>query len=242
MLQLQIHSFPIVPHVRVTIFRFSLSYRHIFSDVSLSFLQTQIEPVKYGKFTDVVYSPSPAFLPMAKRRNDSSPKPLKQETSKSKPARPATKPGAKLTLHDRLSQLTLKQAIDLLGEEGRQLLREAPALEHFVAKRDFYLAGDLARVTVRDNGGLGAVVAEVTATLMSGVKHKLHFNCSRCSQQNVTRTVCLHIASVLSLMLEEKTLLGLADVPDLETPFELLSHKKLTQRALHEREERARSE
>jgi SNF2 family DNA or RNA helicase len=147
-----------------------------------------------------------------------------------------------LTLHDRLSQLTLKQAIELLGENGRRLLREAPTLEHFVPKRDYFLAGDLARITVRENGGQGDVSAEVTATLLSGVKHKLHFNCTRCSQPDVTRTVCEHIASVLSLLLEEKTLLGLADIPDLETPFELLSHKRLTQRALHEREERAKAE
>ncbi|MCL2349284.1 MAG: DEAD/DEAH box helicase [Planctomycetaceae bacterium] len=186
---------------------------------------------------------------MAKRRTDT---PLlrkkqtntSQKTTKSakSPARPTTKPGVKLTLHDRLSQLTHKQAIEILGEEGRQKLQEALTLEQFVPKRDFFLAGDLARITVRENGGQGNVASEVTATLMSGVKHKLHFNCPRCSQQDVTRTACEHIASVLLLLLEEKTLLGLADVPDLETPFEMLSRKRLTQRALHEREERAKAE
>ena len=148
----------------------------------------------------------------------------------------------KLTLHDRLSQLTYKQAVEILGEEGRRWLRESPTLEQFVPKRDFMLAGDLARITVRENGGQGDVLAQVTVTLMSGVKHKLHFHCSTCGRPNVSFIACEHIASAMSLLLEEKTLLGLADVPDLETPFELLSRKKLTQRALHEREERAKVE
>jgi hypothetical protein len=148
----------------------------------------------------------------------------------------------KLSLHDRLSQMTFKQAVEILGEEGRRLMREAVHLEQFVPDRDFYLAGDLARITVRDNSGQGEVLSQVTVTLMSASKHKLHFSCSRCAQPGVTFRACEHLASAMTLLLEEKTLLGLADVPDLETPFELLSRKKLTQRALHEREERAKVE
>ena len=203
-------------------------------------MQAETDLLKYEKFNGVLCDLYPPSVLMAKRRNDASSQ--KQNGASSKTARPATKPGVKLTLHDRLSQLTYKQAVEILGEEGRKWLREAPPLEQFVPERDFYLAGDLARITVRSNGGQGEILAQVSATLMSASKHKLHFHCSRCGQEGVTFAACAHVASALSLLLEEKTLLGLADVPDLETPFELLSRKRLTQRALHEREERAKVE
>ena len=205
----------------------------------------KMEQVKYREFTGNVIAPSTHISSHGKtteRRFFSFSQTTKNKSPSSKPVRPATKPGVKLTLHDRLSQLTYKQAVEILGEEGRRWMREAPPLEQFVPERDFCLTGDLARFTVRENGGKGNVLAQVTVTLMSMVKHKLHFHCTACGRVGVTFAACEHVASVMSLLLEEKMQLGLADIPDLETPFELLSHKKLTQRALHEREERAKAE
>ncbi|MDR1492385.1 MAG: DEAD/DEAH box helicase [Planctomycetaceae bacterium] len=167
-----------------------------------------------------------------------------KKSAKKKSVKPIIKRPAKLTLHDRLSQLTLKQAIEILGENGQAVLRQAPSLTSFVPKHDFYIGDDFARITIRTTGENGnAVVAQITATHHAGSKHKLHFQCSLCRKtERHSMQACEHIAAAIALTLEEKTLLGLADVPDLETPFELLSEKRLTQRALYEREERAKSE
>ena len=52
----------------------------------------------------------------------------------------------------------------------------------------------------------------------------------------------LHKAATLSLILEEKTALGLAGAPDEDTPWELLPEGALESRALAERAQRAREE
>ncbi|MDR1290196.1 MAG: DEAD/DEAH box helicase, partial [Planctomycetaceae bacterium] len=73
-------------------------------------------------------------------------------------------------------------------------------------------------------------------------KHKLSVCCSLCNPTKEPNRYCEHTAATLSFLLDEKSLIGLAEIPDLETPPELLSPKKLHQRALHEREHRARTE
>ena len=138
-----------------------------------------------------------------------------------------TKPSHRLTLRDRLSRLTFTQACKLLGEEGRQLIQRGGKYE-IDLEEQVYLAGDLYRVKFND--------AVVTITLMADAKHRLHWNCTSCQWP------CEHAGAAFSLLLEEKTALGLAAPPPERIPVESLSEDELIRRAIAEREERARIE
>ena len=76
----------------------------------------------------------------------------------------------------------------------------------------------------------------VTITAKTEAKDRLHFNCTEC------QTVCPHIGAVVSLILEEKTALGLAAAPQERVPIESLSEEALVEQALSDRAERARTE
>ncbi|MDR0611778.1 MAG: DEAD/DEAH box helicase, partial [Planctomycetaceae bacterium] len=161
------------------------------------------------------------------------------KVSRNAPAKPATKHAEKLTLYDRLSHLTYRQACDILGSEGAILLRRSYPLNELNVKEDVYLGEDLFRLSIHE---LTAEPTTVTVMLADKAKHKLAVCCSSCNPTKEPNRYCEHTAATLSFLLEEKSLIGLAETPDLETPPELLSPKKLRQRALHEREERARNE
>ena len=163
-----------------------------------------------------------------------------QVATKSHPQKKkAVKRPEKLSLYDRLSHLTYRQACGLLGEEGAVLLRRSYDFDQLDAKRDIYLGDGLFRLSIHE---YWTEPATVTIMLAPAAKFKLGACCSLCNPQQIPNRYCEHIAATLSLILEEKTLIGLADVPDLETPAELLSEKRLRERALHERRERARTE
>jgi hypothetical protein len=138
-----------------------------------------------------------------------------------------TKPNHRLTLKDRLSRLTFVQACKLLGAEGRQLIQRGGKFEVNLDDQ-VYLEGDLFRVKFPD--------AVVTITLMAEVKDRLYWNCTACQWP------CEHAGAVFSLLLEEKTALGLAAPPPERIPVESLSEEELLRRALAEREERSRKE
>jgi ERCC4-related helicase len=138
-----------------------------------------------------------------------------------------TKPSARLTLKDRLSRLTYTQACKLLGDEGRRLIRQGGKWEIDIDEQ-VYLRGDLFRVKFTS--------AVVTMTLKSDAKDRLHWNCTACEWP------CDHAGAAFSLLLEEKTALGLAAPPPERIPVESLGEQKLIDRALAEREERARKE
>lgn len=138
-----------------------------------------------------------------------------------------TKPSQRLTLKDRLSRLNFTQACKLLGENGQQLIRHGGKCE-IDLQEQVYLDGDLFRVKLED--------AVVTITLMAVAKDRLHWNCTACSLP------CEHAGAAFSLLLEEKTALGLAVPPPERIPVESLSEAELIQRALAEREERSRKE
>ncbi|MDR1962405.1 MAG: DEAD/DEAH box helicase [Planctomycetaceae bacterium] len=159
--------------------------------------------------------------------------------SRKTPPKPPTKRTEKLTLYDRLSHLTYRQACDLLGTEGAVLLRRAYSFSELNIKDDVYLGEDLFRLSIHETW---IEPSTVTIMLADKSKHKLALSCSCCNPTKETNRHCEHIAATLSFLLEEKSLIGLAETPDLETPPELLSPKKLHQRALHEREERAKTE
>jgi hypothetical protein len=145
-----------------------------------------------------------------------------------------TKKSKKLTLKDRLSHLTHYRACQLLGPEGQKLIRQGAAYEIDI-DRDVYFRGDLFRLKLRGAAGRGRD-AVVTITTMAEAKNRLRFNCTAC------QTICEHVGAAVSLVLEEKTALGLAAVPDERRPLEMLSEPELLEQALRDRMERAKTE
>jgi superfamily II DNA or RNA helicase len=143
------------------------------------------------------------------------------------------RPSAKLTLHDRLSRLTSIQAQHLLGPEGEHLLAQGGALDVDLAGQVF-LSPDALRVTFPDGDERAAVVS---VTLDDAHRDRLNIACTRAGRKGQ-----LYRAATLSLVLEEKSALGLATAPSADTPWELLPEEELEARALAEREQRAAEE
>ena len=127
-----------------------------------------------------------------------------------------TKASHRLTLRDRLSRLNFTQACKLLGEEGRQLIQRGGKYEIDLDEQ-VYLEGDLFRVKFAD--------AVVTITLLAEARDRLHWNCTACQWP------CEHAGAAFSLLLEEKTALGLATPPPERIPVESLSEDELIRRA-----------
>ena len=146
-----------------------------------------------------------------------------------------TKRSQRLTLKDRLSRLTYQRACQLLGPAGPQLIRQGAAYQDVDLDRDVYLRGDLFRLKL-PGAGSGGKDAVATITLMSAARNRLCFNCTACA------TLCEHVGAAVSLVLEEKTALGLAAAPDERRPLETLSEQELIEQALRDRQERARTE
>jgi superfamily II DNA or RNA helicase len=146
-----------------------------------------------------------------------------------------TLPSAKLSLKDRLSQLTFTEACKLLGAEGKQLIQQNANTWEFKLAEDVFLGDDLFRLRFP-----GESVDEqpliVTVTLMADARQRLHWNCSGCD------SACEHAGAAFSLILEEKMALGLAAKPKPRVPVESLDEDNLVERALAERAERARVE
>jgi hypothetical protein len=137
-----------------------------------------------------------------------------------------TAPSRTLTLRDLLSRLTYGGARRLLGPRGDELLRAGRAREL-----------DLAAVAL-DQGKLRVELPDAVVTVSRSDEQsgKLLCVCSTCD------AACEHAGATLSLVLEEKTALGLAAPPSERVPAEALSEEELVRLALEEREERARSE
>lgn len=144
-----------------------------------------------------------------------------------------SKPTDQLTLKDKLSRLTFLQACKLLGENGKQLLRDGGQYEIDIYQQ-VYLKGDLFQVKFPyDNQGN---TANASFTLMADAKSRLKYNCTRCNGP------CEHVAAALSLVLEEKMLLGLAKPPVERIPIESLGEEELVAQAIEDRRERAKKE
>jgi len=143
------------------------------------------------------------------------------------------------TLRDRLSKLTYAGAVRLLGADGKRLLMEGGKREVNIDEH-VYFGDDLLRVSfpeerVRVAGKWEPTIASVT--LMADKRDRLHLNCNACDG------VCVHLGALFSLVLEDKTALGLAEAPpDLQSPYEMLTEAQLVERALAERRERAQTE
>ena len=134
-----------------------------------------------------------------------------------------TRPGRELTLHDRLSQLDFAGACKLLGPAGAALIRRGGQLVPEV----------LEPVPV---GAKGATIrfgsADVALYLSDDRPGRLHWRCSRCAR------ACEHVGAALSVVLEDKIALGLAEPPDGDPAMP----GNLIARAIEERTERARLE
>lgn len=146
-----------------------------------------------------------------------------------------TLPGAKLSLKDRLSRLTFVEACKLLGPEGRPLIQRNANAWDFKFEEDVYLGEDLFRLRFPRFLDTDAP-AIVTITLMAEAKQRLHWNCTHCT------SACEHVGAALSLILEEKMRLGLAEKPKPRVPVESLDDENLVNRALADRAERAKTE
>ncbi len=140
-----------------------------------------------------------------------------------------TKKGSRLTLPDRLSRLSQREVLKLLGPNGAHWLRmggTTPILPEEQIRLDatsFELQLD--DVTVK-------------ITLADDARKRLRFRCSRCASGRG----CEHVGAAFALILEEKVMLGLAREPDDTAPLETLDEESLVRRALEERHERAHKE
>ncbi len=138
-----------------------------------------------------------------------------------------TKPSAKLTLKDKLSRLTFIQASKLLKPHGEKLLHQG-GLYEIDLDTDVVLSDEKYLLTLPD--------ASISLSLSDSAKNRLHWDCS-CGHQP-----CVHMGAALSLILEEKTPLGLAKAPPEPLPIEPMSDEALVELALAERQQRANKE
>ncbi|MCP3978596.1 MAG: DEAD/DEAH box helicase [bacterium] len=140
----------------------------------------------------------------------------------------------KLTLKDRLSRLTYISACQLLGEHGKKLIQAGGLYDAVDFDCDVFLGDDLFRLSLP--GAVSSRDAVVTITLMASARNRLHWSCTACE------TACEHVGAAFSLILEEKTALGLAEPPLEDIPLEHLGEAQLVQWALDDRAESARRE
>ncbi|MEX0902814.1 MAG: DEAD/DEAH box helicase [Pseudohongiellaceae bacterium] len=129
-----------------------------------------------------------------------------------------------MTLKDKLSRLSYRQAVKLLGSRGDALLQQG-GLYDIDLDRDVRFDEQQFRLLLSD--------AELSIRLHGKNRSTLGWRCSCHKQQ------CEHIGAALSLILEEKTPLGLAKAPPEPQPVAALSDSELREQALGERRERA---
>ncbi len=145
-----------------------------------------------------------------------------------------TLPSAKLTLRDHLSHLTFMDACKIIGPDGRKLIQEN-ANTWEIDLDSVRLTGDLFSVKFPPEEPDPNPIF-VTITLMSETRQRLHWNCTKCF------SACPHVGAAFSLILEEKSSLGLAAPPPERVPVEGMTEEALVERALADRGERARTE
>jgi len=132
-----------------------------------------------------------------------------------------------ITLKDRLSHLTYREARKLLGPEGERLIRQGGKYPI-----------DLDEQITWGNNILKLNLGEAIVTISAvpeGPK-SLRFACSECT------IPCEHAGAAFSFILEEKLALGLSAPPPERLPVESLSNEEMIRQAIEERKERARTE
>ena len=111
---------------------------------------------------------------------------------------------SELTLKDRLSRLTYSGACGLLGPAGSKLIQLGGSLEVDL-DQDVSLSPEAFVLKFPH--------AEAAITSDPAARGKLKWSCTAC------RGVCEHVGAAFSLVLEEKTALGLAAPPPQRAPF-----------------------
>ena len=139
----------------------------------------------------------------------------------------STSKGSELTLFDRLSRLTFGQAARLLGSDGRSLITKGGVFDIDIDEQ-VDLRGDVLRLDLDD--------ATVNIRLNPGSPDHIQWDCNICAFP------CEHVGAAFALVLEEKLALGLSAPPEEKLPIETLGEDELIQRALADRQERARTE
>jgi len=130
------------------------------------------------------------------------------------------------TLRDRLAHLNFQQALKLLGKNGNKLITQG-------GKYDI----DISEQVEQSKNVFRLKLPECLVSIVEdsySVK-KMRFFCSVCEG------VCEHIGAAFSLILEEKTALGLAKPPEDEEPLPLTDNE-LIEREILRRKDRADNE
>jgi superfamily II DNA or RNA helicase len=150
----------------------------------------------------------------------------------------AVKKSSELTLHDRLSRLTLQQAEKWLGPDGKRLLTEAGRNQLEIELTDISWPNEATFQVLLRPARVEPVVVTLTLERAAAGRDGVRWHCSERDE------AAEWVAIVLAFVLEEKTALGLAAPPpeDQDLPLELLDEAALERRALIEREQRAREE
>jgi superfamily II DNA or RNA helicase len=133
------------------------------------------------------------------------------------------------SMRDRLSHLSVDEARKLLGRDGKRLLIEGAQLE-LASSDDLRISEREARVVWKPGrSGLSSrIFFDATA------RGRLRTECSACD------TACIHVAGLLSVLLEQKSDFGLAaPPPEVSRPAD---EAALVAQALKERAERAEKE
>ncbi len=139
------------------------------------------------------------------------------------------KPSAELSMRDRLSHLSFDEACRMLGPDGGRLLIQGGRLE-LSSPDDLRIDDEQARIAWEPGrGGVSSRIVFDPAT-----RGRLKAECSACTN------ACVHVAGLLSILLEHKTDLGLAaPPPEVGRPRE---EDELVERAIEERAKRAKTE
>ena len=143
-------------------------------------------------------------------------------------------PSQLLSLRDRLSRLTFTNACKLLGPQGRMLISSNANKWDINIPDDVQFDADTLRVKFPTYGDEPPV--RVTIERNPEALQSLRFQCNAC------KNACDHVGAVFSMVLEEKTALGLAVPPPERLPVESLGENDLVKQAIAEREKRAREE
>ncbi|HSJ03181.1 MAG TPA: DEAD/DEAH box helicase [Verrucomicrobium sp.] len=135
-----------------------------------------------------------------------------------------------------LSHLNHVKAAKLLGQGGTEWLIKGGAVDINIAEQVHFTDEHFQVIYPHSDGESEPLV--VTLSLHPFAKSKLQIACSHEGDEG-----SLFTGATLALILEEKTLLGLAAAPpDLDVPWELVPAHQLDARALAEREKRAAEE
>jgi superfamily II DNA or RNA helicase len=138
----------------------------------------------------------------------------------------STKPSAALTMRDRVSHLSFVEACKLLGRDGKRLLMKGGTLEP-ASPEDVEIDDQEARVSWP--GGVRSRLFFDPA-----MRARLRTECSACGVS------CDHVGGLLSILLENKSSLGLAAPPPERATR--TGEEEVVAQALAERAERAKTE